>query len=94
MIEKVHANEYPLSDTVYALGRTYSILEHHKDFKQTSLGGQDGRKQENHLGENEQIKKPKQNINLRKNHRKGKKIYILTGQMMTTQQHIKILIVG
>lgn len=38
--------------------------------KQKQKGGQDGRKQENHLGENEQIKK--QENNPRKNHRKGK----------------------
>lgn len=35
--------------------RTYSKFEHHKDFKQTQHG-QDGCKQENHLGENEQLK--------------------------------------
>lgn len=39
----------------FKVKRTYSNLEHHKDFKQTQHG-QDGCKQENHLGENEQLK--------------------------------------
>lgn len=66
----------------------------HCRLKTNSLGGQDGCKQENHLSENELLKKKKI---LCKNHRKGKKEltenFILTGQMMTTQ-HIKMLIVG
>lgn len=57
MIEKVHANEYPLSDTVYDLGRTYSKLEHHKHFKQTHWEGKMAASRKNHLGENEQLKK-------------------------------------
>lgn len=63
--------------------RTYSKLEHHKDFKQTQHG-QDGCKQENHLGENEQLKHKHKKIkykpaqNKKKNHRKIKyiKVYI------------------
>jgi len=39
MIEKVHAHECPLSDTMYVLGGTYSELKHHKYFKQTQSEG-------------------------------------------------------
>lgn len=52
--------------------RTYSKLEHHKDFKQTQHG-QDGCKQENHLGENEQLKHKHKKIKYKPAQNKKKK---------------------
>lgn len=57
-MEKVHANEYPLSQTLYDL--MYEDIQETwapQRLKINSLGGQDGCKHENHLGENERLKK-------------------------------------